>query len=150
MTLGTETLLDLLLAGLLCATLVYCFVLNRRLSRLRSARGDMAEMVRGFHQATEAARASVAELKNASDAIGSDLKNQVDKAREMLDELELVTSSASRVADRIEKGVDQSRPAGKAPPTSSPAATPADERPARSEVRSEAERELLNALREVR
>jgi hypothetical protein len=145
MNFGTETILDLLLAGLLCATLIYCFVLNRRLSKLRSARGDMAEMVRGFHQATEAARASVSELKHASDAIGMDLKNQVDKAREILDELELVSSSANRVADRIEKGVDQSKPAA------SPAASPASpERPAKSEVRSEAERELLNALREVR
>lgn len=147
MTLGTEMILDLLLAGLLCATLVYCFVLNRRLSKLRSARGDMAEMVRGFHQATEAARASVAELKNASDAIGSDLKNQVDKAREMLDELELVTSSASRVADRIEKGVDQSKPAAT---VAKPAAKPATDAGSRSERRSEAERDLLNALREVR
>lgn len=146
MNFGTETILDLMLAGLLCATLIYCFVLNRRLSRLRSARGDMAEMVRSFHQATEAARASVSELKNASDAIGMDLKNQVDKARELLDELELVTSSASRVADRIEKGVDQSKPAAAA--VSAAKDTP--QREARSEVRSEAERELLNALREVR
>jgi hypothetical protein len=145
MNIGTEMLMDLTLAGLLCATLVYCFVLNRKLSRLRSARGDMAEMVRGFHQATEAARASVAELKSASDVVGSDLKNQVDKAREMLDELELVTSSASRAADRIEKGVEQSRPHVVA--TAAPAENRSETKP---QIRSEAERELLNALREVR
>ena len=146
MTFGTEMLMDLMLAGLLCATLVYCFVLNRRLSRLRSAKGDMAEMVRSFHQATEAARASVHELKRASDEIGQDLKGQVDKAREALDELELVTSSAGRVAERIEKGVEQSRPAQAAP---APVASERP-RPVAAESRSEAERELLNALREVR
>lgn len=140
---GTEMLLDLALAGLLCATLVYCFVLNRRLSSLRNARGDMAEMVRSFHQATEAARASVGELRATSDNIGRDLNAEVDKARAMLDELQLVTSSASRLADRIEKGVDQSRPVAK------PAPAPAPE-PSREAARSEAERELLNALREVR
>lgn len=145
MTFGTETILDLMLAGLLCATLVYCFVLNRRLSRLRSARGDMAEMVRGFHQATEAARASVTDLRSASDAIGMDLKNQIDKAREILDELELVTSSADRVADRIEKGVDQSRPHS----TQARPASPQSRQDA-PQNRSDAERELLNALREVR
>lgn len=143
--LGTEMLLDLTLAGLLCATLVYCFVLNRRLSSLRNARGDMAEMVRSFHQATEAARASVGELKSTSDAIGRDLNAEVDKARAMLDELQLVTSSASRLADRIEKGVDQSRPAKAAPAAAKPADAPAP-----ANTRSEAERELLNALREVR
>ncbi|WP_417516981.1 DUF6468 domain-containing protein [Minwuia sp.] len=142
MDMRVDLLLDILLAGLLLATLVYCFVLNRRLSRLRNAKGDMAEMVRSFHQATEAARGSVAELKQASDAIGRDLQEQLSRSREMLEELDLVTSSASRVADRIEKGVEHARPVQDQRSAAAPET--------QTEGRSHAERDLLQALRKVR
>jgi hypothetical protein len=138
---SVDLMLDLLLACLLSATVVYCFVLNRRLSRLRNAQGDMAEMVRSFHQATEAARSSVAELKVAADAIGQDLQSRLQQGRDLMDEMDVVVSSASRLADRIEKGVESARPARETPQAPQNAA---------SAGKSEAERELLQALREVR
>ncbi|WP_416899747.1 MAG: DUF6468 domain-containing protein [Minwuia sp.] len=149
MDLPLDLILDLVLTGLLFATLVYCFVLNRRLSRLRNAKGDMAEMVRSFHLATEAARGSVDELKSTAEAMAKDLQTQIQHGRDMLEEMSVVTSSAGRLADRIEKGVEKSRPAAAAA-----AGTGAmrEERPAppTAAPRSEAENELLQALRKVR
>lgn len=140
MDLGVDVILDGLLAVLLAATVVYCFVLNRRLSRLRNAQGEMAELVRSFHQATENARASVGELKVAASAVGADLQKRIEAGRNMLDELEVVVHSGGKVAERIEQGVDRSK-AGASP--AAPAEAPRQER-------SPAEQDLLQALRKVR
>lgn len=142
---GLDLILNGLLAVLLAATVVYCFMLNRRLSRLRNAQGDMAELVRSFHQATENARASVGELKSAAEAIGTDLQTRIDAGRSMLDELEVVVHSGGKVADRIEKGVDRARSDG----ATAPAQEKRESQPARP-GRSEAENDLLQALRKVR
>ncbi|PJK28248.1 DUF6468 domain-containing protein [Minwuia thermotolerans] len=136
MDLGVDVILDGLLAVLLAATVIYCFVLNRRLSRLRNAQGEMAELVRSFHQATENARASVGELKVAANAVGADLQKRIDAGRSMLDELEVVVHSGGKVAERIEQGVDRSK-----------AAAPAE---TQRQERSPAEHDLLQALRKVR
>jgi len=145
--LNVNLLLDLALMGLLVATVVYCFVLNRRLKVLRDARGDMAGMIREFHQATEAARAGVGELKTASDAIGGELQEHLQSGRTMLDELEVVLASAERVAGRIEKGVENTR-------AGDPTGGKPELRPLKGgrgdDGRTDAERELLQALREVR
>ncbi|ANK81642.1 MAG: hypothetical protein TEF_13190 [Rhizobiales bacterium NRL2] len=142
MDLGVDVILDGLLAVLLAATVIYCFVLNRRLSRLRNAQGEMAELVRSFHQATENARASVGELKVAANAVGADLQKRIEAGRSMLDELEVVVHSGGKVAERIEQGVDRSK-AGAPAAAAAPAETQRQER-------SPAEHDLLQALRKVR
>ena len=107
----------------------------------------MAELVRSFHQATENARSSVGELKVAAEAVGSDLQNRIAAGRSMLDELELIVHSGEKVAERIEHGVDRSKDAAReAAETPKPAAAPEPPRAGRSE----AENELLQALRKVR
>ena len=155
MNLDMNLLLDVLLVVLLTATVIYCFMLNRRLGQLRNAQGDMAALVQSFDQSTERARSSIDELKATAGAVGLELEAKVAKARDMLDELQLVTTSGERVADRIEKGVDSRKaaPASATTGTPRPAEKPAADAPARTErdgVRGDAESKLLKALRQVR
>ncbi|MDF1732175.1 MAG: DUF6468 domain-containing protein [Minwuia sp.] len=151
MTMDMNLLLDVLLVVLLTATVIYCFRLNRRLGQLRNAQGDMAALVQSFDQSTERARSSIDELKSTAGAVGLELEARVAKARDMLDELQLVTTSGERVADRIEKGVDSRKSSVTAAPTR-PAEVPASAAPARAERegRGDAESKLLKALRQVR
>jgi len=148
MTINMSLLLDILLVVLLTVTVVYCFMLNRRLGQLRNAQGEMASLVQSFDQSTERARASIDELKATAGAVGLDLETRVAKARDMLDELQLVTSSGERVADRIEKGVDNRKGAAPARPADAPASGPAPR--SEREGRGDAESKLLKALRQVR
>ncbi|MDF1721311.1 MAG: DUF6468 domain-containing protein [Minwuia sp.] len=149
MSLDLNLLLDVLLVVLLTATVIYCFVLNRRLGQLRNAQGEMANLVRSFDQSTERARSSIDELKQTAGAVGLELEGRVGKARAMLDELQLVTTSGERVADRIEKGVDHRKAGTSAKQVTDP--KPADPvRRAPREGRGEAESKLLKALRQVR
>lgn len=145
MSFDLNIVLDVLLVVLLLATIVYCVVLNRRLSHLRNAQGDMAEMVRSFDAATEKARESVQTLNRTAAAVGTDLEKRIATAQQMLDELTLVTKSGERVAERIEKGVDQ-RKASAEPGGDEPT----DPKPRGKDGRAAAESQLLQALRKVR
>ncbi|MDF1736410.1 MAG: DUF6468 domain-containing protein [Minwuia sp.] len=152
MIMDMNLLLDVLLVVLLTATVIYCFMLNRRLGQLRNAQGDMAALVQSFDQSTERARSSIDELKNTAGAVGMELEARVAKARSMLDELQRVTTSGERVADRIEKGVDSRKASATAAPAARSAEQAADGKPARTERegRGDAESKLLKALRQVR
>lgn len=149
MSMDMNLLLDVLLVVLLTATVVYCFMLNRRLGQLRNAQGEMAALVQSFDQSTERARSSVDELKATAGAVGLELEARVAKARDMLDELQLVTTSGERVAERIEKGVDSRKGTATAAPAPADKPAAAPPRPER-EGRGDAESKLLKALRQVR
>lgn len=139
--------LDLLLVGLLAATIVYCFMVNRRLSKLRDAQGEMARMIHSFDEATEKARHSVEQLRVAAIATAADLDKQVGEARRMLDELSLVTRSGEHVAERIEKGVESRKPVAPAAQAPAEPRQPAARDP---KGRAAAESQLLQALRKAR
>lgn len=164
--------LDLIVAGLLVATIWYCVVLNRRLSLLRDAQNEMQRTVQEFDRATTAARSSIIELRSVADRTGAELREQITKAAALSDELKFIADSGNRLAERLTDQVTGARrpaapiatpgfgaggpapsvataasatpatrpqPARPAPATPPPAATPADRR-------SEAERELMQAL----
>jgi len=113
MTLDYGMMLDVILSGLLVATVIFCIRLNRHLGRVRQAQGELVELVGRFNKATEDARQSIAELKVAGNAAGVELDRNVARAREVIEEMELIIRSGERVAERIEAGV--SRPKEPAP-----------------------------------
>ncbi|MCW5730740.1 MAG: hypothetical protein KIT20_08285 [Alphaproteobacteria bacterium] len=142
-------LLDILLIGLLVATLGFCIRLNGRLQAVRGANQELRQLVTSFDTATEKARAGVAELKLASEAAGRDLKERIEKARALADELAIITESGNRLADRLEHGLTSRRTGARRQ-----GAGAGDEDPAEEEgepaPRMKAERDLLQALRRVK
>lgn len=142
-------LLDLLLIGLLLATLGFCIRLNGRLQAVRGANQELRQLVSSFDNATEKARAGVVELRAASEAAARDLKDRVEKARALADELSIITESGNHLADRLERGLTSRRGADRRRDGAT-----AEEEPAEDEgeptPRLRAERDLLQALRRVK
>jgi Domain of unknown function (DUF6468) len=142
-------ILDLVLILLLAATISYCVNLSRKLSVMRNAQGDLKKVAQEFDQAIVRSKIGVDELKRASEQTGKDLHNELDEARELLEELKLINASSSRIADRLQQGVDGT---GKKLSGSQSSRMPSDEDEFEikdlSELspRTEAERELLQAL----
>lgn len=137
-----EFWLEALVAVLLLVTAGYCFVLNRRLSVLRSSRDEMQRLLDEFVAATSKAENSIDKLKQASADVGNALQERVGAARELADELSMIVQTGGSLADRLEERLMSS-------------SASARERGAigqRSEtgVQSESERELREALRRVR
>ncbi|MBT3534658.1 MAG: hypothetical protein HN478_12320, partial [Rhodospirillaceae bacterium] len=103
--LHTDLILNGVVAVLLLITVIYCLILNRRLTALRGNQDEMRQLLSQFTLATRQAEASVSELKEASDQIGVALGQRVTEARALADELTSITQSGNNLADRIERGL---------------------------------------------
>jgi hypothetical protein len=120
-------LIDLLVAGLLLATLSYCIVLNRRLAALRDDKGELRELIRGLGAAAQRAEAGVASLRAAAEQIGVGLQQEIERARGLRDDLAYMIERGGGLADRLEGAIRQHRDEGRiaAPANAAAAARPA-------------------------
>jgi hypothetical protein len=101
-------LVETLVAILLATTIGYCVILNQRLKRLHSDRGELRQMVADLMQATGLAQSAIKELKvtaqeaeaglesRLSDAetFGVQLANHVSAGQKILERLARITSAA--------------------------------------------------------
>ncbi len=150
--------LDMALIVLLAVTIGYAVSLNRKLMGLRRNKAEMEKLAAAFSQATLKADDGIGRLRTNTDA----LQAQVDKAQGLRDDLAFLLERANTAADRLEDAIRTSRT--RAPATEPPVSAPVSPSPSPSvssgpriirgdrsgdgiEARSDAERELLKALR---
>jgi len=155
-------ILDIVVAGLLVATIAYAAVLDRRIRQLRATRAELETMVVGFNTATARAESAIGDLKMGTEAGSRELKPLMATARQIADDLQFLVERGNELADRLDVGVSAARAAApKGGAVSRPAARPASTAPRamRSETEkperpgrevSDAEHALLKALRSVR
>jgi hypothetical protein len=123
-------------------TIGYAVVLNRKLTALRRNKSELDRLTATFTQATLKAEDSIGRVMTGSEA----LQERVNKAHGLRDDLAFLIDRANSAADRLEDAVRSARP--KAPPGPVPAMAPrAPEFEDGIEPRSDAERELLKAIR---
>ncbi len=156
--------LDLVMTLLLAATIVATVMLNRRLNGLRDARTELESLADRFQASTSRADEGVAGLKLKAQS----LQELVETARVLSSDLEFLIERGGGIADRLEADVRAARrpdarpdvtagvanaagpaAAGMAPSRSAsiaPGGTRARPRE-NAELRSEAERHLMAALR---
>lgn len=79
--------LELVVAGLLAVTVGYCFVLNRRLKRLRYAQDDLRSVIRDLAAATQNAENAISGLKLTADDAERKLADKLHKARQLTQDL---------------------------------------------------------------
>ncbi|HEX3811026.1 MAG TPA: DUF6468 domain-containing protein [Rhizomicrobium sp.] len=99
-TLIAEAILSLLLV----ATLIYCAVLERKLSALRKGQEGIKAIIGDLDSAIASAGASMRALKAAAAGAAETLDGRIARGRALADELSLVTASGDRIAERIAQG----------------------------------------------
>jgi len=168
-----EWLLELALVGLLLATLFHAVRLERALGVLKRDRAALEELVAGFNQSTRAAEHGIERLRDAADGAGRQIARQVDTATRLKDDLVFLTERGDTLADRLDQMVRDARSLAEPPPrlraiepigtghghpsrhpengdaTEVPAPRMAADDPG-PRVRSQAERDLIRALRMAR
>jgi hypothetical protein len=142
---------------------------------LKRDRAVLEALVAGFNESTRAAEAGIERLRGATDGAGRQIARQIEQAQRLRDDLGFLTERGDRLAERLEGGVRSARmyadqhavsasvaasygapPAERAPLAAlrdAPDAGPvyaAPEQSAGPRLRSEAERDLLRALRAAR
>jgi hypothetical protein len=126
MPMTTQTILDLVVILLLIPTIVYAVILNRRLGALRRSRDELAKIVASFNDATLRAEAGIPKLKKATTEANQTLKERVDKAQTLRDDLAFMVERAEELANRLEASVRAARSDGfAAAPSAAPMASPA-------------------------
>ena len=143
---GTEWLLEIALAVLLVATLFHAIRLERALGVLKRDRAALEELVAGFNASTRQAEAGIERLRSAADGAGRQVAKQIDIATTLKDDLMFLIDRGERLADRMDKLVRAARPLAAEPPRAAYAEADAEA----PRVRSQAERDLLKALRLAR
>jgi len=94
-------ILDLVIVGLLAATIAYAIILNKQIIKLRESRGEMAELIQGLNEAMVKAESGVRGLKKTASDTGEDLQRTVAKAQGLRDELEFMIEAADALANRL-------------------------------------------------
>jgi chromosome segregation ATPase len=102
-------LLDLVVAGLLVATITYAVRLNRRLGVLREDRQQLQEMIKGLETATRQAEEAVGGLRLGAADAGKALHEVVEKAQGLKADLLFITERANGAADRLEAALKAQR-----------------------------------------
>lgn len=147
-------LVDGIVAILLVATIVYAAILNRKLSQLRAARGEMEQLLAGFSQATARAESSLAALREMSSEAGERLQQDIEKGNAVADDLMFLVERAGGLADRLEgfQPAARAKPGAPAAPPAAPFTAPEtlDEAPAPEPGPEAPESAFIKALRGVR
>jgi hypothetical protein len=154
-----EWILDILLVVLLTATLFHAVRLERALGVLKRDRSALETLVADFNASTRAAETGIERLHVAADGSGRQIQRQIDTATTLKEDLTFLVQRGEGLADRLDEGVRAARPilsiASQTPtraPYPSQALTAMERAPreADPQPRSQAERDLLKALRMAR
>ena len=110
----TEIALQVLLAVLLIVTIVYAFILNRRLDRLRDGREEMQRLAAELTLAMTSAERGVATLRKTAFEDDEALGKRIAEARTMRDEIGFMVDRAESLSGRLEEQIGAGRPAAAA------------------------------------
>ena len=155
-------ILDILLIVLLLATIVYAMVLHRRLGTLRSEKEGLETFLDRMSQATAKADASLKGIRQTAEQAQAMLNDPMSRAQALRDELLFLIERADGSAERLAgatSGKVREEPAAQAParkparraaPAPQPQPQSQPEAAGEDGARSQAERDLMNALRNVR
>lgn len=136
-----ELIINIIIIALLIPTIIYAYRLNSNLKALRQNQNSLAQLVNALNEATFKAENSIPKLKTVTEHSSEGLKEVVDSAKELKDDLLFINERADNLADRLENVISSGRN------IKTPTETPALET---NETRSEAELELLKALRSIK
>ncbi|WP_033068912.1 DUF6468 domain-containing protein [Thalassospira australica] len=95
--------LDLLMIVLLAATIVYAIILNRKLAAFRRSREDMQNFLTAFNAANERAESSITALRDMAEQSGEKLREDIEKASALNEDLTFMVDRGESIANRLEK-----------------------------------------------
>ncbi|GIX08376.1 DUF6468 domain-containing protein [Elioraea sp.] len=142
--------LEALLLVLLAATLLYAVRLERRLGVLRRDNAALEALVAGFNEATARAEASTARLRAAAEGAGQQVAAQTEAAERLRGDLVFLIERGEALADRLDARVRDARALANAPEPRAAARAMAEPPAEAPKLRSQAERDLMQALRLAR
>lgn len=107
--------INLIVAVLLVTTILYCWVLNKRIRVLQDSRSELADLLMHFDLSTQKAAESIHTLQLTSKKIAETIQSRIEKANYISEDLHFLVERAEKLADRMEAGISAQRAAPVAP-----------------------------------
>lgn len=107
--LDLNLIFELVLAGLLVATIAYAAILDRKLGAIRESKSEMESLIKDFAESTVKAEQGLAELRQHAGSSGQDLQQQVDGAAKLVTDLKFLVDRGETLANRLETASAQTR-----------------------------------------
>lgn len=104
-----EFIIDIVIIALLIPTIIYAYNLNKSLNLLRQNQKSLAQLVSALNEATFKAESSIPKLKSVTEHSSEGLKEVVDNAKEIKNDLLFINERADSLADRLENVISSSR-----------------------------------------
>ena len=104
-----ELIINLTIIGLLIPTIVFAYRLNRNLNILRQNQKSLSQLVQSLNEATFKAENSIPKLKSVTEHSSEGLKEIVDNAKTLKDDLLFINQRADSLADRLEQVIHDGR-----------------------------------------
>lgn len=146
-----EMIINITIIALLIPTIIFAWRLNSSLKALRQNQNSLAQLVQALNEATFKAENSIPKLKSVTEHSSEGLKEVVDSAKELKNDLLFINERADNLADRLENVISSGRGIENQNRQTTTAASARDKHPsAIDDSRSEAEMELLKALRSIK
>lgn len=99
---NVNIVLDVIVAGLLLATIAYAILLSRRLGALRNDKQQLEALVSSLDISSQRAEAGIASLKEAAERIGQQLQQRVEQGKALQTDLSYIIELGGSLADRLE------------------------------------------------
>lgn len=150
-----EWMIELVLVVMLATTLFHAVRLERALGVLKRDRATLEALVAGFNDSTRQAEQGIERLRATADGAGRQIAQQSETATALKNDLAYLTERGDRIADRLDSLIRAARPLAADAPTPALASTGVPAMAGGGDgpeprLRSQAERDLLKALRMVR
>ena len=140
-----ELIINLLIIVLLVPTIIYAYKLNKNLTLLRENQNSLARLVSSLNDATVKAENSIPKLKDVTEVSSQNLLNVVDNAKSLKEDLTFINERADNLADRLENVIHDGRNL-----KNSSSFDTGEAQQKQSQDKSQAELELLKALRSIK
>ncbi len=141
-----EFIINLTIIGLLIPTILYAYRLNKNLNILRENQNSFAKLIDALNDATFKAENSIPKLKSLTMNSSENLKEVVQNANVLKEDLIFINQRANSLADRLETVIKENRTS----PEARPMSDKKNDFNLNEADRSEAEIELLKALRSIK
>lgn len=153
-----DLFINLTVIILLVPAIIYVYKLDKNLTLMRQNQKALLKLIEALNEATYKAENSIPKLKSVTESSSNDLKEVVDNAKELKDDLLFINERADNLADRLEDAIKTGRQLKDHPQTMETEIKPilVEQSQTKKEntpddiSRSEAEMELLKALRAIK
>ncbi len=142
-----ELIINITIICLLVPVIIFSYNLNKNLQTLRQKQDSLSALVSALNDATFKAENSIPKLKSVTEHSSEGLKEVVESAKALKDDLLFINERADSLADRLENVISVSRGVNSSTDKTS---NTENTTPSPKDDRALAEMELLKALRSIK